>query len=307
MTRARLALRIVGVLIAGAPALVGPARATVLAPVHGAKVASAPAARRLQLPKGGYRIIGHYRVVTYYGGPNGPQLGILGSKPPDQIAADIKRRARQWRGFGLTVQPAMELIATVAQGSPGADGSYSAPISDHDVHRYLSAAHRHHMLLILDFQPGHAQFLDQVKHFARFLRDPWVSVALDPEWKMHGNQVPGSVIGHTTASAVNAVRNYLAHIVKKHTLPDKLLVVHQFTTEMIRNRARITPKRGVEITFHADGFGNPSAKRATWHRLAFPRHPYGAGFKLFTKQDHPMMTPHAVMALRPRVDLISYQ
>ena len=115
-----------GVLIAGAPALGGAAHATVLAATHRAAPAGQPSTHRSELPKGGVRIIGHYRVVTYYGGPGGPQLGILGSKPPDQIAADIERRARQWRGYGLPVQPAMELIATVAQGSPGADGSYSA-------------------------------------------------------------------------------------------------------------------------------------------------------------------------------------
>ncbi|HZZ96029.1 MAG TPA: hypothetical protein VFE19_03380 [Jatrophihabitantaceae bacterium] len=307
MIRGRLVLRVLGVLIAGAPAIVGPAHATVLAVAPDPAVHTTASTHRRELPKGGRRILGHYRVVTYYGGADGPQLGILGSKPPDQIAGDIERRARQWRRYGLPVQPAMELIATVAQGSAGSDGSYSQPISDGDVQRYLTAAHHHRMLLILDFQPGHAQFLDQVQHFARFLRDPWVSVALDPEWKMHGHQVPGKVIGHTAASAVNSVRHYLAGIVKRDKLPDKLLVVHQFTTDMIRNRDRIKPGPGVEVTFHADGFGDPSAKRATWGRLAFPRHPYGAGFKLFTRQDKPMMTPHAVMALRPRVDLISYQ
>jgi hypothetical protein len=304
VTRARLVLRILGVLIAGSPAIVGPAHATVLVVPHTAALRTT---HRAELPKGGRHILGHYRVVTYYGGAGGPQLGILGSKPPDQIAVDIAHRARQWRRYGLPVQPAMELIATVAQGSAGADGSYSQPISDADVQRYLDAARRHHMLLILDFQPGHAQFIDQVRHFARFLRDPWVSVALDPEWKMHGHQRPGKVIGHTTASAVNGVRRYLTGIVKHDNLPDKLLVVHQFTTDMIRNRDRIKPGRGVEVIFHADGFGQPSAKRATWGRLAFPRRPYGAGFKLFTRQDKPMMTPREVMALRPRVDLISYQ
>src|SRR6478752_7443053 len=68
-----------------------------------------------QLPQGGTQILGHYRVVAYYGGA----LGVLGSKPPRLIADDIIARAQAWRGYGLPVQPAMELIATVAQGSPG--------------------------------------------------------------------------------------------------------------------------------------------------------------------------------------------
>jgi hypothetical protein len=163
------------------------------------------------------------------------------------------------------------------------------------------------MLLILDIQPGRATFLEQVQHFHKFLTDPWVSVALDPEWKMTGQQVPGKTIGHSRAHGINVVRDYLAAMVKRRNLPDKLLVVHQFTTGMLPNRDKIKPTHGIEEIFHADGFGSPSAKRATWQRLAFPHRPYGAGFKLFVHQDTDLMTPEEVMALRPRVDLISYQ
>jgi hypothetical protein len=260
-----------------------------------------------QLPQGGRHILGHYRVVTYYGGPDGPGLGILGSKSPDKIAVDIEKTAKQWRRYGKPVQPAMELIASVAQGSPGADGNYSKPISDADVQRYLQAAHKYRMLLILDIQPGRGTFLAQVEHFHKFLTDPWVSVALDPEWKMSGNEVPGKTIGHSRAHGINVVRNYLAALVKRRNLPDKLLVVHQFTTGMLPNREKIKPTKGVEVVFHADGFGSQSAKRATWQRLAFPGRPFGAGFKLFVHQDSGLMTPNEVMSLRPKVDLISYQ
>jgi hypothetical protein len=304
----RTLVRVLGGLIALTPAIAPPAHATLI-PYDGVSTISAvhPPPPRAQLPQGGRKILGHYRIVAYYGAPGSGDLGILGSKPPKKIAHDIKRRARQWRGYGLRVQPAMELIATVAQGSPGPDGTYSQPIPSAEVRRYLRVAHHDHMLLILDFQPGRAEFLDQVRTFAPFLRDPWVSVALDPEWKMHGKQVPAKVIGHTTAGAVNAVRHYLAGIVRTNRLPDKLLIVHQFTPQMIRNRDRIKPAPGVEVLYHADGFGSPDQKRATWQRLAFPHRPYGAGFKLFTRQDTPMMAPRRVMALRPRVDLISYQ
>jgi hypothetical protein len=306
-TGRRAMMRVLGGLLALAPAIAPPAHAT-LTDADGVGVISAVRPpTRLQLPLGGRKILGHYRIVAYYGAPGTGDLGILGSKPPKQIALDIEHQARGWRGYGLRVQPAMELIATVAQGSPGPDGTYSKPIPAAEVRRYLHVAHHEHMLLILDFQPGRAEFLDQVRAFAPFLRDPWVSVALDPEWKMHGDQVPARVVGHTTAGAVDAVRDYLARIVRAHRLPDKLLIVHQFQPQMIRNRNRIKPVPGVELLFHADGFGTPAAKRATWHRLAFPHRPYGAGFKLFTRQDTPMMAPSRVMALRPRVDLISYQ
>jgi hypothetical protein len=266
-----------------------------------------PPPKTLQLPRGGTKILGHYRVVAYYGGPDGPALGVLGSEPPEDIAGAIEQRAQQWEHRGLTVQPAMELIATVAQGSPGPDGDYSAPIDDWKVQRYLDVAHRNKMLLILDFQPGRGEFLPQVEHFAPFLADPSVSVALDPEWKMTPGEVPGTVIGSSSAASILAVRNYLSHLVASKHLPDKLLMVHQFTLPMLPDRQNITPAKGVEIVFHADGFGTQAAKNNTWQGLHFPGRPYGTGFKLFLRQDTNMMGPDQVLARSPKPDVITYQ
>jgi hypothetical protein len=263
--------------------------------------------RRLALPMGGQRILGRFRIIAFYGGSDGPALGVLGAKPPDQIATDIEQRAQAFAGFGLPVEPAMELITTVAQSDPGSDGRYSQPISHAEVERYLAAAHRHKMMLILDFQPGRGQFLSQVKQFTDILADPSVAVALDPEWKLAPDQVPGAVIGSASARSVNAVRDYLAELVKAKHLPDKLLLIHEFTPTMLPNRAAITPRPGVEIVFHADGFGTPGEKLGTWRGLDFPARPYGTGFKLFVTQDTSLMTPSQVMALRPRLDVISYQ
>jgi hypothetical protein len=223
------------------------------------------------------------------------------------VAQRIEHPAQQWLGYGRKVQPAMELIASVAQGSPGPYGLYSAPIPDDAVQRYLDAAHRHKMLLVLDFQPGRGEFLPQVEHFARFLADPAVSVGLDPEWKMGPGQIPGTVIGSSSAASILAIRDYLAQLVAAQHLPDKLLVVHQFTTDMLPDRSAITPRRGVEVAFHADGFGAQSEKVATWNRMHFPSRPFGTGFKLFLREDTGLMSPQQVMALRPRPDVITYQ
>jgi hypothetical protein len=261
----------------------------------------------LALPEGGRQILGHYRIVAFYGGPDGPALGVLGSQPPDEIAAAIEKRAAAFTGYGLPVQPAMELITTVAQGGPGPDGLYSRPIPHAQVEAYLAAAHRHHMLLILDFQPGRGEFLPQVEQFEDVLTDPSVEVALDPEWKMGLDQVPGTVIGSASAASIDVVRDYLAKLVARDRLPDKLLLVHEFTRTMLPDRWRITPRTGVEVALHADGFGTQQAKLATWNALAFPGRPFGTGFKLFLTQDTDMMTPAQVMKLRPRPDIVTYQ
>jgi hypothetical protein len=234
-------------------------------------------------------------------------LGVLGSAAPDRIAEQVVARAAALRRFGRPVLPAIELVATVAQGAPGRDGTYSKPIPATAIARYLQVAHRHHMLLILDFQPGRGEFLPQVRAAGRFLADPSVSVALDPEWKMAAPQVPGRVVGSASAASVNAVVRYLADLTAARHLPHKLLLVHQFTRAMLPDRGAITPRPGVEIVFHADGFGTQAAKRATWHKLAFPGRPFGSGVKLFLRQDVGIMTDGQAMSFQPTPDVITYQ
>ncbi|HET6878325.1 MAG TPA: hypothetical protein VFH38_12400 [Jatrophihabitans sp.] len=274
------------------------AQPRILPPPHG----------RTQLPLGGRKILGRYRVVAYYGAPGGGQLGVLGATRPEQAAQAIEQRARGFRGYGLRVQPAMELIATVAQAAPGPDGDYSAPIPHSVIRHYLRVAHRHKMLLLLDLQPGRASFLSQAEALRPLLLDPSVDLALDSEWKVGPQGRPGGGhIGSCRARGINVVARYLAGLVRAHRLPDKLLVVHEFTASMLPDRSNIRPARGVEVVFHADGFGSPAVKKGVYRRLRFPGRPFGAGFKLFLTQDSRLMPPRAVMRLRPRPDVITYQ
>ena len=76
---------------------------------------------------------------------------------------------------------------------------------------------------------------------------------------------------------------------------------------MLPHRSRVHRSPGVEVTFHADGFGSRAVKRHVFHGLRFPGHPFGTGFKLFLTQDAHMMHPAQVMKLRPRPDVITYQ
>jgi hypothetical protein len=256
----------------------------------------------------GRAVLAHCRVVAYYGAAGTARLGVLGASSPDAAAAGIVRRAAGFAGYGRRVQPAMELIATVAQRSPGRDGTYSKPAPAARVGAYLAAAHRHHMLLVLDLQPGRASFLAQARALRPFLLDPAVSLALDPEWKVGPHTKPGGGrIGASSAAGINAVGTWLSGLVRAHHLPDKLLVVHQFTASMLPDRSRIGQFRDIEMVLHADGFGTPTAKVRVLHRLAFPHPPFAVGFKLFLRQDSRLMSPAEVMALRPRPDVITYE
>jgi hypothetical protein len=278
-----------------------------LTPPTPTTTAKPPRRPALALPRAGRHILPAFRIVAYYGAPDGGTLGVLGRGTPDQAAAAIERQAAQYEQFGRPVAPAMELIATVAQAGPGRDGLYSRPIPDAAISAYLAAAHRHRLLLILDFQPGRGEFLPQVQRVSRFLVDPSVSVALDAEWKVGPNEVPARVIGSASAASINAVGSYVASLVARYHLPDKLLVVHQFTRRMLPDRWRIARPSGIEVVLHADGLATPTAKVAAYHKLAFPCPPFHAGFKLFFRADTGLMTPAQVMALRPQPEVVTYQ
>lgn len=258
------------------------------------------------MPGGGTTIFPHYRVVAFYGGAGVPALGVLGQGSTSVVAAKLLTQARAYAAFGRPVLPAFELIATIAQREPGRSGTYSVRASDAEIERYLAAARRIHAYVILDIQPGYRSFSSEARHYEKYLTAPDVGLALDSEWSMSPGEVPGETIGHTTAARVNDVSRYLARLVAKYRLPQKLLAIHLFIPEMLANPNALVARPGIATTFHIDGFGGRAAKRGHY-RLLRRRAPFFNGFKLFVKQDIDMMSPADVMQLRPAPDLITYE
>lgn len=252
-------------------------------------------------------ILPGHRVVAYYGAADVPAMGILGSASPQWVLPKLVHQAQAYAPYGEPVIPAFELIAVVAQRSPGANDAYSAPIDGATVQRYLQAIRKAHGLLILDVQPGRAAFLPYVKRYERFLREPDVSLAMDSEWSMGADEVPGDVIGSTNADSVNAVSAYLAGLVARYRLPQKLLIVHQFTSDMIEKRDAVHIRPNLAIVFHVDGFGSRAGKLSKYKLLSAGRHGAFIGIKLFYQQDVDMFSAAEVMRFKPRPDLITYQ
>jgi hypothetical protein len=265
------------------------------------------------LPRGGHRIFPDHMVVMAYGTANTAALGILGEVPPDEAARRLEAGSVQWaQASGRPVLPAFELITSVAQRAPGPDGRYSVGLAHADVRRYLGTARAAKMLLVLDFQPGRADVLDQVKHYERFLLEPEVGIALDPEWVLEPGQLPGRQIGSLSAAKVNEVSAYLSGLVVKHRLPEKIFLVHQFKTFMLPDRHLIEDRFGLATVFHVDGFGPRHSKRETYGLLSSKdgKAPGGTvvnGFKLFLDEDVDLMSAEDVMAIEPRPELVSYQ
>src|SRR3954464_13568185 len=220
-----------------------------------------------ELPRGGRRIFPRYRVVGFYGAPQDDALGALGIGSPEKMAARLRKQARPYRRGRRPVLPAFELIAAVASGAPGDDGSYSFRQPAATIDRYLAAARKEKALLVLDVQPGRANFMREVKRLRPWLQQPDVSLALDPEWRVGPGQVPGKVIGSVRADEVNRVLRYVRGIVRDRKLPQKLLLIHQFTENMIPDKQRLLRPPELALTINVDGFGDQPNKSAKYNEF----------------------------------------
>ncbi len=260
-----------------------------------------------QLPGGGRRLFPDRRVVAFYGSPLDRQLGELGIGSPSAMARRLRRQARPYTRTTRPVLPAFELIATIATADAGADGSHRSHLPARTIDRYHRAARRAKALLILDIQPGRAPFGPEIERLARWLREPDVGLALDPEWHVEQHEVPGRTIGRVDAEAINAAAAYLSRMVRDHDLPEKLLLVHRFTDDMIARDERLRTYPGVQTVINVDGFGGREVKVAKYERFVARTPKLRRGFKLFYEEDTGLMRPAAVMAMQPRPDVVVYE
>ncbi|MFS2074454.1 hypothetical protein [Curtobacterium sp. CT11-133] len=263
-----------------------------------------------QLPDGGQRPFDGHRYVALYGAPGAPALGVLGEQDPTATVQRAKSVAASYEGLGdVPITPAMEVIATVAAGDAGADGDYSTELPVSTLEPYVDAARDAGMPVILDLQPGRADFLSQAKRYESLLSKPGVWLALDPEWRLGHDQVPLEQIGSVKASEVNEVSSWLADLVRSKGLPPKAFVLHQFRLSMIQDRASLEQHPELDMLVHVDGQGSQPDKQATWKALHVGA-PEGIhwGWKNFYDEDQPMLTPQQTMAdVAPTPSLITYQ
>jgi hypothetical protein len=264
------------------------------------------------LPDGTRQLLPGHRVVAYYGAAGTPALGVLGSGSPDDVWRRLSRQAQAYRARrGPAVMPAYELIAYIATAGRGNQGNYSSRVPNRVIDRYARAAKRHGALLILDIQPGRGDFLRDAGTLSKWLRLPYVGLALDPEWKLYGGELPLSHIGHTDARTINHVSAWLGRLTKVSALPQKPLLVHQFTADMVRHKSRVVPRPHLAIVFNIDGFGNREAKLSKYREFArdrFGQHPrFPMGLKLFYDKDTNILPPGMVRRQHPDPSVVEYQ
>lgn len=265
-----------------------------------------------QLPRGGRTLFPTYRLFGWVGYPGATALGRLGTGDLDARVTELEDASKEYAA-GRQILPVMELIAVTAHGQPGPDGLYRSRASDQVIQTWLDMARKHKTLLLLNIQPGQADFLDELKYFEKWLSEPDVGVALDPEWAVAPGQVPGKQFGSVTGAELDACATWLSNLVVAKKLPEKAFVYHQLHPNIVvKERSLVAEHPGIVLIKSVDGIGSPALKKATYKQLVPTTPAYvHLGFKLFfdedTRKNTPLMTATEVLALDPQPEYILFE
>jgi hypothetical protein len=261
-------------------------------------------------PAGGRTLFPGYRLIALYGSPDFPPLGSLGQQPLPATINRAKTLAEQYQPlFSEHALPTLEIIATVASAAPTPNGSYSEFISTSELNTWVTAAQKSDVYTVLDLQPGRDNFLSQAQQYKSILEQPYVGLALDPEWRLTPTQLPLQQIGSVSIAEVNQTAQWLADLTKQYNLPQKLFLLHEFRLTMLPDRNQLdTSYPQLAYVIQMDGQGTQPNKLTTWNNvIANPPPNVSFGWKNFYLKDSPLRTPQQTMQLMPQPRYVSYQ
>ena len=256
------------------------------------------------------------RIIAYYGNPLSKRMGVLGEYPVDEMLRRLDKEVAAWKKAdpSTPVQPALHLVATVAQGQAGRDGMWRARMDSALIEKVYGWAKRRDALLFVDIQVAHSTVAAELRPLMKFLERPDVHLGLDPEFSMHYDREglrPGAKIGTMSAADVNVAIRALDQLVRERKLPPKVLVVHRFTRKMVPDAESIRPTANVQVVMDMDGWGPPWLKFDSYRDYIVAHPVQYTGFKLFygndAKKGDALLTPAELLALRPRPLYVQFQ
>jgi hypothetical protein len=245
-------------------------------------------------------------IVGYYGRPGVSSLGVLGQHSIEELTPIIKAKADEYDQINgdAGVKSAYHLIYGLAAGDPGRDKKYLLPLSEKKLMNYINAAEANGFLVFIDTQLGAWTPIEAIKPVLKYLSYDSVHLAIDPEFEVYGLDVrPGKVIGHISGDQINEVQAAMADYLKENDIQvDKMLMVHRFTTGMIKEPETVKHFDQIDLIMNLDGHGSPGLKVKIYNGLyaADAAAKAAGGFKLFFQEDKPtMMTPKQVLGIDP--------
>ena len=246
----------------------------------------------------------HYdMIVAYYGRPNVKTMGILGEYPLAEIIQKVQARAAAYEKAlekKHHVTAGIDLVYEMATSTPEKDGKYVITLSEKTLMDYIQAAQKNGLVLFIDVQLGKKSPAEAVKPLLKYLKYDNVHIAVDPEFSVDDlNTHPGEKIGSITGKQINAVQDLISSYLKQNNLPDKILMLHMFTAHMITGAEAVRYTPQVHLVMHLDGHGSPALKIKTYNEIysKVRASQVPGGFKVFLKEDKPVMTPRQVLGL----------
>lgn len=116
-------------------------------------------------------ILPHARLLSFYGFPGVPQMGLLGEHSPEKLYPLLLDQALAYEEADpdKPIVMAYEVIASVAQREPQDDGSYLGRISDDVLQEYVDFCEKRKLHLLLDMQYGRLTTEQELEAIA-----PWL-------------------------------------------------------------------------------------------------------------------------------------
>ncbi|MDR0554369.1 MAG: hypothetical protein LBG76_06185 [Treponema sp.] len=249
-------------------------------------------------------------ILAFYGHPLSTRMGILGRYSITELDERLSALAEEYGAVngGRGIRKAFYIIYGTVW--PGGDIGI---LSEKVLTDYIQYALDNDLLVFIDHQIGRFDPVESLKVMLPYLRYPNVHLALDPEWR---TTKPMKEIGTVTADEINRAQRVMEDYIIEHELPgERMLVIHQFNWRMIQNREQVLSNfERVRLVHCADGFGNPTIKRASYANNAQATNMPIKGFKLFYNfnipgagYDWPILSPKEVYELNPRPYVIMYQ
>ena len=113
-------------------------------------------------------------------------MGALGQLEPEAMVRELKEQTEAYTKADPARPgiPTIELIASVAQPTPGPDGLYLTKTEPYLIEKYAKLAEENDCLLLLDVQIGYSTIAEEVETLMPYLERDYVHLAIDTEYDM---------------------------------------------------------------------------------------------------------------------------
>ncbi len=242
----------------------------------------------------------HELIVAYYGRPGARELGVLGQYPVEKLKPIIKEKAAEYAKItGKHAEPGFDIIYGLAAATPGVHKDYIIHLGEEKLEPYIKAAEDEGFLLFVETQLGKDMPQTAIHHMVKYLKHHNVHLAVDPEFEVSDLSVPpGKEIGRVEAAWINQVEVIMDNYMKENGIKEKkILLLHMFRETMVEHKEQLKHYDNIDLIFNLDGHGSPRLKVDIYNDIYVEKYAdkVAGGFKLFFREDHPMMTARQVM------------